>query len=129
MERREREEEPSWKEEEAWQECVDNFGSSDEGAGSCTEAVASVCCFAELSTNTACLSDENFLAFTECYAGAGCVPLACGGAESEPASTGGSGAGRLSSPLKVVTDGARPTAAAVAMVLVFCASLFAGVYT
>lgn len=90
-----------------WQDCV---GDSDAGeTGSCADLTAKACCYAEISSNSACLSSDLFVSFAECSIGTECLPLTC---SDTTVTVSGSAAGPLSSPLGVARS-----AATVVMVL------------
>lgn len=102
----------------SWQACVNEF-EVDE-ASSCTDLMAKACCFADVSSNSVCLSNDDFLSFAECFVGTDCLPLTCGDTTIVPTTTA-SGTGCLLSPLGAARRGVASAASfvmALAIVIV-----------
>lgn len=104
----------------AWQECFDGYETGE--AGGCADLTARICCMIEVSRNDACLTNELFMSYSDCYIGEECLPLPlmCGDATAAASTVEGNGAGRLSSPLLgVVGGGGTASAATVVMTMTF----------
>lgn len=111
----------SVEEADAFQKCVDNF-EIDE-AGSCTDLMATTCCLAAVSSNSACLGSELFLSYAECFVGTECLPLTCIGSRSVDDNV--NGAGRLSSPLGVIAPNGVAASAATAVAMLLATAIVA----
>lgn len=101
-----------------WQDCVADLDV--DGADSCAKQQAMACCYAEVSSNSACLSNEQFLSYADCFIGTDCLPLTCGGTTFY-SSKSTSGTGRLSSPLDVARSG---VASAATLVMALAIMIF-----
>lgn len=105
----------------SWRECVDEF-EVDE-AGSCADLTAKACCYAKVSSNSACLSDDDFVSYAKCVVGTDCLPLTCGDTTIASATTTASGADCHSSPLGEARSGVASAATFVMALAVVIVSM------